>query len=99
MVNEEVTGSVWGYTCRGVRLKVGDFAVEVFLGGKYIYIYQILEIDKTTSTTLVKMIYSDAIWLDGVDTMRLLMTEGRERRIKILNADEIIFEILQNYNR
>jgi len=27
------------------------------------------------------------------------MTEGRERRIKILNADEIIFEILQNYNR
>jgi hypothetical protein len=80
-------------------LKVGDFAVEVFLGGKYIYIYQILEIDVATSTTLVKMIYSDAIWLDRVDTMRLLMTEGRERRIKILNADEIIFEILQNYNR
>jgi len=80
-------------------MKVGDFVVEYFLGGEYIYIYQLLEIDKNNSTVVVKIIYSDAVWLDGVETMRLLMTEGRERRIKVINADEVIFEILQNYSR
>ena len=79
-------------------MKEGDFICETFLGGKYIYIYQLINF-LPNDTVTVKIIYSDAVWMDGVDTMKLLITEGRKRRMKVLNADEIIFEILKNYGR